>query len=353
MTQSDAERLAEIQKAAKEGWGYCGDDPDENEFLLDQVNILTQQLADVTAERDALAKRVEGCTTYINDLNKVWKSPWYKNQSMKVTVLDSILEALNPTPASGEVIAVWFSCGAASAVAAKKTIELYGHSHDVRVVNNPVAEEDPDNQRFLRDVEKWLGIEIETAINPKFPNCSAVEVWDKRRFMSSPSGAPCTFELKKEARRVWEEANKPDWHVLGFTYDEKRRHERFVTGERVNVLPVLIDQKITKRDCFSILAQAGITLPKAYRLGFPNANCIGCVKATSPTYWNHVRNVYPDIFSARAAQSREIGARLSRYKGDRIFLDELPENATGRPMTDYHIECGIFCEETTQGGEVS
>jgi hypothetical protein len=47
------------------------------------------------------------------------------------------------------VIAVWFSCGAASAVAAKKTIEKYGDTHHIRIINNPVAEEHEDNRRFL------------------------------------------------------------------------------------------------------------------------------------------------------------------------------------------------------------
>mgnify|MGYP001162980698 CR=1 FL=1 len=46
-------------------------------------------------------------------------------------------------------ITVWFSCGAASAVAAKKTIEIYGAKNNIRIVNNPVKEEHPDNQRFL------------------------------------------------------------------------------------------------------------------------------------------------------------------------------------------------------------
>ena len=57
-----------------------------------------------------------------------------------------------------KTIVVWFSCGAASAVAAKRTIEKYGHIYNVRVVNNPVAEEHPDNKRFLKDIEKWLGV---------------------------------------------------------------------------------------------------------------------------------------------------------------------------------------------------
>lgn len=96
-----------------------------------------------------------------------------------------------------DVIVVWFSCGAASAVAAKKTIERYRWLAKIRVVNNPVAEEHPDNRRFLKDVEKWLGVEIEIATNEKFPNCSAREVWEKKRYMSGPQGAPYTVELKR------------------------------------------------------------------------------------------------------------------------------------------------------------
>jgi len=242
-----------------------------------------------------------------------------------------------------KTIVVWFSCGAASAVAAKKTLELYGDSHIVRVVNNPVIEEESDNTRFLKDVEKWLGVKVETAINHKFPSCSAVDVWDKRKFMSAPNGAPCTLELKKTARLQFEMDNDIDWHVLGFVLGEENRFEGFKNRERSNTLPVLIDLKLSKRDCFQILINAGIQLPRIYKLGYPNANCIGCVKATSPTYWNHVRAVHPEVFKARAAQSRRIGARLVRVKGKRLFLDELKVSDKGRPMKDLDYECGIFC----------
>ena len=243
------------------------------------------------------------------------------------------------------MIAVWFSSGAASAVAAKKTIELYGNDHEIRIINNPIKEEHQDNLRFLKDVENWIGKKIEFATNPKFPNASAYEVWEKRRYMSGVSGAPCTFELKKKARQIWEEQNKPDFHVLGFTFDEIKRHERFVVNERENLLPVLINLKITKEDCFKIINEAGIKLPEIYSLGYPNANCIGCVKSTSSTYWNLVRNKHPDVFKERERQSRQIGAKLVIYKGKRLFLDELPENAKGRSLKNLNFECGIFCEE--------
>lgn len=244
-----------------------------------------------------------------------------------------------------DVIAVWFSCGAASAVAAKKTIELYGNIAKIHVVNNPVAEEHPDNQRFLKDVEQWIGVKIETATNMKYPSNSAVAVWAQRKYMSGVAGAPCTLELKKRARQEWENNNKTDWCVLGFTADEKARSDRFKLNERSNLIPVLVDQNITKSDCFKILKSAGVDIPQIYKLGYPNANCIGCVKATSPTYWNLVRWMHPEIFNERAVQSREIGARLVRVNGVRIFLDELSPLAQGQPIKNINFECGSFCED--------
>jgi hypothetical protein len=252
---------------------------------------------------------------------------------------------MSQTPADGDVIVVWVSYGAASAAAAWKTLRLYGDRCDVRLVNNPVAEEDEDNKRFGRDLAEWLQHPIIEHVNPKFPNASAVEVWAARKAMSFPMGAPCTIELKKEARYDYERQHKIDWHVLGFTVDERKRYERFILTERDNVLPVLIDAGTTKQQCLTLLQVFDVEPPRVYAEGYPNANCIGCVKATSPTYWNLVRRTRPEIFAERAKQSRELGVRLARYRNERIFLDELPKDAVGRPLKTLTIECGIFCEE--------
>ena len=245
----------------------------------------------------------------------------------------------------GDTIAVWFSCGAASAIASKLIVDKYKDICTIRILNNPVIEEHPDNVRLLKDVEKWLDHPIESVINPNYPSASAVDVWAKRRYMSGVAGAPCTLELKKKARQHWENNNKVEWHVLGFTLEERNRHDRFIITERDNVIPILITERYTKQDCYNRLKQEGIEPPQIYKLGYPNANCIGCVKATSPTYWNHVRKMHPDVFDHRARQSRDIGARLVTVKGTRMFLDELDPTAKGRPMKNLDFECGIFCEE--------
>jgi len=246
---------------------------------------------------------------------------------------------------SGETIAVWVSCGAASAAAAIIAVREYGNYCNVRLLNNPIKEEHEDNRRFINDLASYIGLEIETVVNPKWPECSIFDVFEKRKFMSSPIGAPCTGELKKKARQHWENINHADWNVLGFTFEEKHRHDRFVLTERDNVIPILIDKGITKDDCGKMIVSLGIDLPKCYDLGMPNANCVGCVKATSPTYWNLIRKIDTKRFLKMCETSRKLGVRLVRWKGRRIFLDELPEWAEGGDMKKMNLDCGFFCEE--------
>ncbi|MBC96381.1 MAG: hypothetical protein CME63_01420 [Halobacteriovoraceae bacterium] len=245
----------------------------------------------------------------------------------------------------GKTIVVWFSCGAASAVALSKTIEKYGEKNNIIACNNPIDEEDRDNQRFLKEVAKYLGVKIHFVRSKNYPFQSCKDVWEYRRFMSGPYGAPCTQELKKRARQDWEKANPHDYIVLGFTAEEKNRHERFILSEKDNLLPILIQESITKKDCYRIVDSWGIELPRIYKLGYPNANCIGCVKASGVSYWQLVRKQHPEIFKERCEQSRRIGAKLVKYKKNRIFLDELPIDAKGRKLKNLDFECGLFCEE--------
>lgn len=244
-------------------------------------------------------------------------------------------------PKPGDKIAVYFSCGAASAIAIKETKKQYGHICEIVIVNNFIKEEDDDNQRFARDIERWLNVEIQQAVNSKYKDCSIEEVWEDRQYMAGIHGAPCTLELKKKARYEWEIKNRPDWTVMGFTKEEKDRFDNFRINERPASLHVLAD--ITKAECFEMVMDAGIKLPDMYLWMYPNANCPGCPKATSPTYWNHVRVNHPAVFERRCEMSRRMSVRLVRYKGKRIFLDELPPEAKGNSMKNLNFECGIFC----------
>lgn len=229
---------------------------------------------------------------------------------------------------------VWFSCGAASACALK----LMAPSSPLGIYCDTSASEDPDNQRFLKDVSAWTGIQIQVIKSEKFTTVE--QVFESRRYMSGQGGAPCTVELKKKPRFAFQQPD--DLHVFGYTSEEKKRANKFaLNNHELFLYWPLIEKGMTKESCHQMLKDAGIERPRSYRLGFKNANCPGCVKATSPSYWNAIRRHYPEVFASRCEQSRRFGARLVRVKGKRIFLDELaPDDLT---EIEEDLSCGPHC----------
>lgn len=237
----------------------------------------------------------------------------------------------------------WFSAGAASAVAAK--LALRDHP-DADVVRVHVAEEGEDNPRFAADCETWLGKPIRTMRSTEYD--SAEDVWTRRRYMSGPKGAVCTVEMKKAVRWAYERERNPAAQVFGFTVEERSRAQRFIENNPdIRCVFPLIDQRLTKDDCFAIIQRAGLLLPLSYRQGYRNANCIGCVAAQSPSYWNRVRRTHPEVFERRAVLSRELGVRLVKLTSgtrERIFLDELQATDFGDdegPTWDCTIACAV------------
>ena len=211
----------------------------------------------------------------------------------------------------------WFSCGAASAVATKLA------SPDV-VAYCETGSEDPDNDRFMRDCEQWFGVRIERLRSQKY--ASTWDVWEQKKYIAGIAGAPCTRELKIAPRLEFE--NPDDVHVFGYTSDAADRKRAQALRENwpeLKVVTPLIDRGIDKAACLAMVERAGIVLPKVYSLGFPNANCVPCCKATSPGYWALIRKEYPEQFGRMAKLSRQLGARLALVKSERVFIDEIPE----------------------------
>lgn len=205
-------------------------------------------------------------------------------------------------------VVVWFSCGAASAVAAKLAVERYAPRVEV-VYCDTFATEHPDNRRFFSDVQDWIGRPIRLIRSAQYPTIN--EVFERERYMSGIKGARCTVEMKKAPRLAFQHPND------------------------------LIDRGVSKAACLDRLRTARIALPAMYGLGFDHNNCLGCVKATSPGYWNRTRRLFPEVFAQRAAQSRALGVRLARVKGERVFLDMLPPDADA---PDDAIDCGPVCQ---------
>lgn len=230
----------------------------------------------------------------------------------------------------------WFSCGAASAVAAKLALE----EGPVEVVYcNTARSEHPDNERFLGDVERWLGVKVRVIGSTKYETVD--EVFMGERYMSGIQGAKCTVMLKKKPRFAWQHPD--DVHIFGLTADEGGRIKLFEhNNPELKLEWTLRERGVTKKKALQMIKEAGIELPVMYRLGFRNNNCLGCVKSQSPAYWNLTRRHFPEVFERRALQCRELGVKLVKVKGVRISLDDLPPHEEEDLQED--LSCGPECK---------
>lgn len=232
----------------------------------------------------------------------------------------------------------WFSSGAASAVMTKLVL---AENPGAWIVQCDLGKsEDADNRRFAADCARWFNAPIQAIKSPTFDSID--DVFDKRKYHAGINGAPCTGELKVAPRLDFQLPS--DLHCWGYTADadDVRRFERMKAEyPEMKQRAPLIERGVTKEGCFAILEQAGIKRPRVYDLGFPNGNCIGCVKATSPNYWALVRHHFPEVFARRADQSRRFGSRLTRINDERIFIDEIPADW---PMTEAIVpRCDFLC----------
>lgn len=237
-------------------------------------------------------------------------------------------------------VLVWFSCGAASAVAAKMAVEKYPNAEVLYC--DTLKYEHPDNRRFLTDVQDWLGQEIKMLKSKEYEDI--FDVFARTRWLIGPQGARCTTELKKKVRMAYQRAD--DLHVFGYTSEEGDRVEDFVRNNpELDLDWILYENGISKRECLWTIRQAGIELPAMYRLGYRNNNCIGCVKGGAG-YWNKIRSDFPEAFDRMAKMERELDAAINkRYEGEkriRVFLDELDPSAGDYP-NEPDISCGVQC----------
>ena len=226
-----------------------------------------------------------------------------------------------------------FSCGAASAIATKI-------SEPDEIWYCATGSEDKDNARFMRDFETWIGRSVRVIKSKKFAD--TWDVWEKRKFLAGVAGAPCTSELKV-LPRVAEQLDD-DIHIFGYTADASDMRRARLMSENWPELTTqfpLIDRGITKTACLALLESAGIKPPRVYAMGFDNANCIPCVKATSPSYWALVRREFPAEFRRMAEIEKRLGATLTRVGGERVTLSQIPDD---HPVTEpISPACDFLC----------
>lgn len=244
-----------------------------------------------------------------------------------------------------------FSCGAASAVAAKLTLAQHP---DALIVNAFIKNECDDNRRFLADCERWLDRTFTVLRDEKY-GADIIQVFRTVGFLKGPHGAACTSRIKRGLLRKFEQPG--DVLVLGFTAEEQDRLDdwREDWPDRPILCP-LIDRGLTKEDCKAMVMRAGIELPKQYQRGYKNANCKVCIKG-GEKYFRATREDFPDEFeevcqaedyvaSLHGENARLLRHRSGPLKGQRFALRDLPPGPTDR--SDSPPECGLFCGSAEQ-----
>lgn len=214
-------------------------------------------------------------------------------------------------------IICWWSGGVTSAVACYLTIKLYGKKR-CRIIFMDTYNEDNDTYRFKTDCEKWYGKKIESISSIPYKYNSIQDVWYKYKSLNTAHGAICSTELKRELRIRWQKENYYKHQIFGFDSKECNR----ALALRINYpdskpLFILLMYGLLKPDCIKIIQNAKIEIPRAYKLGLLNNNCLktGCVQG-GIGYWQKL----DEIDSKMVDKMAKIEYELSDLKGKPVTI---------------------------------
>lgn len=208
-----------------------------------------------------------------------------------------------------------------------------------------IDDQHPDSMRFIRDCEAAVGKEIRILRSKEY-KCVEDCVRVYGGFKDARNGfAPCTGWLKKRVRKEWEQENRRYdlTYVWGFDMQEKNRAEKIVeaNSQAKHKFP-LIEQNLSKEEVHGLFERTfNFPRPVMYDMGYPNNNCIGCVKG-GMGYWNRIRKDFPEVFESRAKLERTVEHSMLKDKNGPVYLDEL-DSDRGDMNTEIFPECGIMC----------
>jgi hypothetical protein len=214
-------------------------------------------------------------------------------------------------------IIAWWSGGITSAVTCKICIDLYGKDN-VRIIFIDTKNEDDDTYRFMEDCEEWYGKKIETisAIGSDYD--SIQDTWFKHKSLNVATGAICSYKLKRVVREKWQKENEYIHQAFGFEIEEINRAKSLKMNHPKSkpIFPLLL-QGLSKKDCIEIVQDAGLEVPRMYKLGFLNNNCFktGCVQG-GIGYWQKMAREFPDKFEAMAKVEHD----LTNDKGQPVTM---------------------------------
>lgn len=216
-------------------------------------------------------------------------------------------------------IICWWSGGITSAVACKVAIDLFGVENcDVIMIDT--KNEDEDTYRFKKDCAIWFGKDISliTALGDKYRTLE--DIWYKNQSLNVAHGAICSSIAKRDLRIAWQKENNYKHQVFGFEFNKREFNRALSVAKNYPdskaIFPLLM-LGYDKEKCLEIVNEAGIEVPRAYKYGFHNNNCLktGCVQG-GIGYWQKMYREFPDKFNAMA----KIEHDLTNLRGYQVTM---------------------------------
>ena len=238
-------------------------------------------------------------------------------------------------------IICWWSGGITSAVACKIALDVFGKDN-CQVIMIDTFNEDDDTYRFKNDCEKWYGkpIKIITEIGKDYE--SIHDVWIKNKSLNVATGAICSTKLKRLVREKWQKVNDFDHQVFGFEFDKKefnRANGLTKNHTKAKAIYPLLMMGYDKDDCMRVVQEAGIEIPRVYKLGFRNNNCFntGCVQG-GIGYWQKMKRDFPEKFDKMA----EMEHKLTDLKGEPVTMLKDQSNEVKKVVEETGIKYKQF-----------
>ncbi len=215
------------------------------------------------------------------------------------------------------------SGGAASAVCLLRVIERYGRDN-VRAVFADTRIEDPSLYRFLDDLGRVAGVEIQKLSDGR----SAWDVFEAEAMWTNPQTGGClaSYHLKKIPLRRYRESLglTPETCVnyVGFDASERDRMERIAKADApwqfdfpLSWKPVLL-----RCDQLDYLESRGLVPCDMYERGYSHANCGGTCVLAGLKQWAMVYQDYPERFKKAVAVESEVLKKQAERNRDHYTI---------------------------------
>jgi hypothetical protein len=226
---------------------------------------------------------------------------------------------------------VMWSGGITSWATARHVIAEHGAASTTLLFADTLAE-DEGLHAFNDAASAQLGVPITRVADGRDP----WQVFEDRRWLGNTRIAQCSLELKLKPCEEWLAASpghtfgNTTLHV-GIDWTETERLPAIVKGWA----PWTVDAPLTrppyrdKRQLLDEARDAGLPVPRLYRLGFAHNNCGGaCVKG-GQAQWVRLLDVFPERYAR--AEAAEVKMRALLGKDVSILRDRT--GGTTKPLT--------------------